>query len=510
MTGLDSAAYTPPATALGRAVILATLTMATALYAMTVTIANVALPKMQGALSATQDQIAWVVTFNLVATAVATPMTGWLAARFGRRNLLLYGVFLFTATSLLCGLATSLPELVLYRIGQGLFGAPLVPLSQAIVLDTYPRRQHGGVMAIFGMGVVLGPIVAPTIGGYLTELQNWRWVFFMIVPCGLITLLGAWAFITDRRREKDTPLDWIGFLALSAAIALFQLMLDRGERQDWFESAEIIIAACLALVAFWIFVVHSLTAARPFLNPRLLLDRNFALGLMFTLAFGMLNFTPMTLFPALLQNLRGYPDTIIGLLLAARGVGTLAGFFIMMFASRFDPRYWLALGFIMQGIAGWYMAQFDINLTTWDVAWTSAVQGLGVGLIWVPLTVITFATLDPKYLPESTAVFHLLRNIGSSIFISISVAVVLRTANVNYATMTENVSPFNEALRFSWVTGAWTTDSPRSLMALGGEIERQALMIGYVNAFWLFAITAFVVTPFIFLLRLRRPEAGGD
>ena len=487
-----------------RALMLATLTTTVALYAMTLTIANVALPQMQGALAATQDQIAWVVTFNIVATAVATPMTGWLTAKFGQRSVMVFCVAAFTLATLFCGLATGLAELVIYRVLQGMFGAPLVPLSQAIVLDSYPRHQHGIVTSLFGIGVVLGPTIAPTLGGYLSETYNWRWVFFMVVPFGMASLIGVWVFVGQAGRKTGIRLDWSGFLALSFAVAAFQLMLDRGERNDWFESNEIMIEALIAAVAFYIFIAHSLTTERPFLTPRLLLDRNFAIGMLLTLVFGMLNFTPMVLLPSMLKNLQNYPDSLIGLLLGARGMGTLAGFIIMLYANRFDPRIWLVTGFGVQAIAGWGMAQFDINATTWDIAWTSTLQGLGVGFLWVPLTLVTFATLEPRHLPEGSSIFHLLRNIGSSIHISISVALVIRTAKVNYAGMTEFVSPYNEVLKYPWARGNWNPDTTAGLAAIGGEIQRQAEMIGYINAFYFYAFTAAAVLPLIALVRWKK------
>ena len=501
-------AQTPEISAFRRAMILITLTMAVALYAMTITIANVSLPQMQGSLSATQDQIAWIITFNIVATAVATPMTGWLAARFGRRNVLIFAVLGFTLSTLLCGIATGLVELVIYRIFQGICGAPLAPLSQAIVLDTYPKERHGVVTAVFGMGVVLGPIVAPTLGGYISELYTWRWVFFMIVPFGALCFIGIWVFIWDRQQTSRIRLDWTGFLALALAIACFQLMLDRGERNDWYESIEIIVETFIAIGAFYIFIVHSLTKDAPFLNPRLLLDRSFTVGLLLTIIFGMLNFTPMVLLPPLLQTLKGYPDSIIGLLLAARGGGTLLGFIIMFFGNKLDPRIWLIFGFGLQGLAGLAMAQFDINVTTADVAWTSAMQGLGVGFLWVPLTLVTFNTLNPRYLPEGMAMFHLLRNIGSSIHISLSVALVIHMSKVNYAGLAENISPYNETLRYSWALGHWNLDSVTGLATIGNEIQRQASMIGYINAFYMYAVTALAVLPLIFLVGKRRQDTA--
>ena len=488
--------------------VLVTLTAATALVAMTVTVANTSLPQIQGSLSATQDQIALVVTFNLVAMAVGTPATGWLAARFGRRRVMTAGVVGFTLSTLLCGLSHSLPGLMIFRIGQGLFGAPLIPLGQAILLASFPQRQHGMVTAVFGLGVCVGPIVALLGGGYLSELYNWRWVFFMMVPGGVVCLAGVLVFVRSGAPAAEVRLDWTGFLALSLAIAAFQFMLDRGERNEWFASTEIVLEATLAAVAFWVFCIHVLTAERPFLNPRLLLDRNYAVGLLLTLVFGALNFSPMTLLPPLLQNLQGYPDSVIGFLLSMRGLGTFLGFMVMMFANKTDPRPWLYLGFGVQAIAGWQMAQFDINVTTWEVATSSLLQGLGVGLLWVPLTLISFRTLNPAFLPEGTAVFHLIRNMGSSIHISLSVALALRMGKVNYAGMTEHVSPYNEALLYPWVMGAFTTEGPRGLATLGREMQRQAAMIGYIDAFYFYAATAAAALPLILLVRWRKAQSA--
>ncbi len=496
----------PSISAFQRAAILITLTMSVALYAMTITIVNVSLPQMQGALSATQDQIALVVTFNIVATAVATPMTGWLAARFGRRRTMILAMGGFTVATLFCGFATGLAELVVLRFIQGFFGAPLAPLSQAIVLANYPRKSHGTVTAVFGMGVVLGPVFAPTLGGYLSEAYSWRWVFFMMVPLGCVAFAGIWAFVRVGDSTSRIRLDWTGFIALAAAIAAFQFMLDRGERADWFDSNEILLEAVVALIAIYLFFVHILTSDSPFINPRLFLDRNFAVGLLLTIIFGMLNFTPMVLLPSLLQGLKGYPDSVIGLLLAARSLGTLLGFICMFFGHRADPRIWLVCGFGFQGIAGLAMTGFDINVTTFDIAWTSFLQGLGVGFLWVPLTLVTFATLKARDLPAGMAMFHLFRNIGSSIHVSLSVALVIHMSKVNYAEIAEGVSPFNETLKYSFLLGAWNPDSTLGLAAIGGEVQRQAAMIGYIDAFYMYTLTALAVAPLIILVRWRRPE----
>jgi len=475
-----------------------TLTMSTMLYAMTVTIANVALPKMQGAFGATADQISWVVTFNLVATAVVTPMTGWLMARLGQRRVMLLSATGFTCATMACGMATSLEELVFYRVLQGMCGAPMVPGSQSIVLQAFPKDKQASTMAIFGVGVVMGPIVAPTLGGYLSDAHGWRWVFFMVVPCALVAIMGILVFVRDLGAPGKLRFDWTGFIALSLAVACTQLMLDRGEREDWFESAEIIVVGLVAAFSFYIFIAHSMTARdKPFLDFNMLKDRNFALGMGIILIFGCLNFTPMVLFPPMLQQLRDFPEITIGWLQAARGIGTLIGFVGMIWLSKLDPRLMMAIGFALQGTAGLFIASFDINMTPWDIAWTTGVQGLGTGLCWVPATQIAFATLSPQKAAEGSAVFHLIRNFGSSLFISISVAVALRTSKVNYSEMTEQISPLNESLLYPSVTGGWNPETMEGLMALSGEIGRQSLMIGYLNAFLLFSVVSFAVIPFI-------------
>lgn len=489
--------------------VLATLTLAGSLYGMTIMIVSVVLPQVQGSLSATQDQISWTVTFNLVATAVATPMTGWLVGRFGRRRLMLGCLAGFTVSTVACGAAESLGALVVWRVLQGAFGAPIVPMSQAIVLDTYPKSQHAAAQSVFGMGVVVAPVFGPTLGGYLAEIYNWRAAFYMIAPLSVVSLMAVWATIRDREGELKRPLDWTGFLALSATVVCLQLMLDRGERRDWFESSEILLEAAGAAVALWIFLTHSLTTPRPFLDLRLLLDRNYAVGLVLVTLYGMLNFTPMILLPPLLQGVMGYPDSIIGMLLAARGVGAVLGFFLAGWIGRLDPRVGITLGFLLLAASGWDMSTFNPDVGFWRVAANSVTQGVAIGIIWVPLSVATFATLDPRRLPEATAVFHLLRNFGSSLFIALSVVVVLRTSKFNYAGMVEHVSPYNETLAYPWAIGLWDAASLAGLARLGGEIQRQALMIGYVNAFWLYmAASLAVVLPALLVRRARSGRAA--
>jgi DHA2 family multidrug resistance protein len=487
-------------TPLKRALILGIVTITTTLYSTTILVVSVILPQMQGALSATQDQIAWVMTFNILATAIVTPMTGWLTARFGRRKVMIYCQAGFTVATLLCGLADSLETLVLYRVLQGGLGAPITPLAQAIILDTYPKEQHSTATSIFGMGVVVGPVVGPVLGGHLADLYSWRWAFYMVVPVALIAWTALYYVVTDKGRKAEARLDWTGFLALTVAIGCVQLMLDRGQRQDWFDSLEIVLEAGIGSIAFYVFITHTLTTARPFLTPSLLLDRNYALGLVLVFIYGMLNFTPMVLFPPMLQGLMGYPNSVIGELLAARGIGAIGGFFAAMFVARMDPRVGMCIGMGLQAVSGMIMMSFDHNVPFQTVAMVGALQGMAVGLFWVPLMVASFSTLNPAYLAESSSIFHLLRNLGSSMLISLSVATVIRASGENYARMTEFATPFNPNLEGAGMT----LDTLGGLAGISGEILRQASMLGYLNAFALFTATSLASIPLILLFRVRK------
>ncbi len=487
-----------------RAIILVTMSLCTMLYALTLTIVNVALPQLQGALSATPDQVSWVVTLNVVATAVATPMTGWFTARFGERRVLIVAVIGFAVSSLLCATATSLAPLLIYRIGQGVFGAPLVPLAQAIIVATYPPDQRAMAQGIFGMSVVIGPAIAPALGGYLAEEYNWRWIFILILPLCLAALIGVIAFIRDSGPRRKLRLDWTGFLALSVAVTCLQLMMDRGERLDWFESGEIILVTVLMGLGFYLFVVQTLTHPEPFISPAIFRDRNFNVGLFLVFVYGLLNVTPTVLFPSMLQNLKGYPDSLIGILLAARGAGMVIGFFTAALMGRFDPRVGLLLGLGLVGWSGWQMANFNLDVSPFDVGVAGVVQGIGTGVMWVPLSIVTFATLPPDKLAEGSSLFHLLRNFGSSIFISLSVMVMIRTSKVSYSELTQNISPTNEVLQFPWIMGQWNAESVPGLAALSSEIDRQATMIGYSNAFLLYAFVCVAAAPFLMLVKIQR------
>ncbi|MGE4219684.1 MAG: DHA2 family efflux MFS transporter permease subunit [Alphaproteobacteria bacterium] len=495
-----------------RAMILITSTVNTAILGLTLLVVSVVLPKLQGALSATPDQIAWVVTFNIIATAVATPMSGWLAARFGRRNTMLACSIGFAIATAMCAAAESLEALVFYRVLQGALGAPLNPLSNAVILSAYPKEQHGRVNAIYGMGVVIGPALGPIIGGVLTELYGWRWAFLFVGVMSAIAVIGTWLFIHDdenaRADRSKTSLDWTGFLALSFAIVCLQLVLDRGNRADWFQSTEIVIEAGLACAALYVFIVHCLTAQRPFLDLRLLLDRNYSIGLLLVLVYGMMNFTPMVLLPPMLQGLAGYPDDVIGGLVSSRGAGAFLGFILALAIDRVDPRIRIGAGFLIQAASGWMMMQFDVNVTALAVTTTSMMQGLSVGLIWVPLVVTTFSTIDRRSFNEAAAVFHLFRYIGSSIFISLCVTVILRDAAAHHERLGEWVTPYNDLFSYDRLAGLWSTERLVDVAMLGRELDRQAQMLGYLQAFGFYAVLNLAIVALVLLV--KSPDRSAD
>lgn len=503
--GIEDEDTAPAVSAAQRYLTLATVVLGSSLYGTALLTTSTILPQMQGALSATQDEIAWVMTFNILATAVVTPMTGWLVSRFGTKRVVIWSIACFTVATLFCGMVQSLEALVVWRIVQGGAGAPVVPLSQSILFDTFPRRQHTMVMSIFGMAVAVAPAFGPVVAGYLAEVHSWRWSFYMLVPIGICATIGMASTLPPDNRLTRVRFDWTGFIALATSLAAVQLVLARGVRLDWFDSTEIVIESLIAAIAFYVFVVHSIGARAPFVNLRLLSDRNYAIGLALVTIYGMLNFTPMVLLPPLLQQQVGFPDALVGQVIGCRGLGMLVGFMAAGFMSRIDPRISMAFGFGLQTAAGLWMLTFDLNVTMDILIVNSAVQGFAVGVVWVPITVVAFGTLEARYYAEASAIFHLLRNIGSSFFISLSIAEIVRTTAANYGRMTEMITPYNRALAMPGVTGGWTFDTVPGLARVAKEIARQATMIGYLNAFAMYTVASGLAVAFALMARGRKP-----
>jgi DHA2 family multidrug resistance protein len=486
------------------ALITASVGLASFLYSVDWTIAAVALPHMQGTFSATQDQIAWVITSYIVASAISIPCAGWLSLRFGRKRVFLWAVTVFMAASVMCGAAGSLAFEVFARVLQGLGGAFLIPLSHAIILDTYPPEEQGKAMALWGMASVMGSFVGPTVGGYVTEYLSWRYIFYINVPFGLLALAGVALFVPETRVDRKRPFDAFGFLSLALGVGALQLMLDRGGQLDWFESWEITVEACLAALGFYLFNVHCLTARQPFLDPRLLANRRFFLGLVFAFIYGFVTTPPMVLMPSFLDQVRGYPIDTIGLLQAPRGVGLFAAMVLGgRLTGRVDPRTLIAVGLVCLAFSSWEMSTWTGEVGVWPLVWTNFLQGIGGGIILVPIQVVAFPALEPHRRTEATAVYNLVRSIGASIGVSGALALYVRTSSITHSELANHATPFNRALQ---APHGWSMATPQDLMHLEREISRQAAVVGFTGDFWLFALVAAAALPLLlFIGRTRLP-----
>jgi len=466
------------------------------------TIANVALPHMQASLSATQDTINWVLTSYIVASAIALPISGWLADKVGRKRLLLISVVVFTAASVLCATATSLPEMVLFRALQGVGGAFIVPLAQATLFDINPREKHGQAMALFGGGVMIGPILGPVLGGWLTDNYNWRWVFLVNLPVGLICILIMMRFM-PKTETHDRKFDMFGFALLAIALGALQFCLDRGQQNDWFSSWETIIEAGLAIGAGWMFVVHMVTAKHPLFDRVMFTDRNFATSMVFMAVTGVLLLAGLALLPPLLQNMYGYSVLQSGFLTAPRGVGTLLSMLIAgRLTGKIDARLMVGVGVILMGVSLHMMTGFAIDQPSRPVVVSGVVQGLGLGLIFVPLQTLAFETLAARYRTTGAALLNLSRNVGGSVGISVVSTQLVRMTQVAHADIAAHITQHTMAtINSTQIETAVPTAGPLVLAYLNGEITRQALFIAYLDDFKLMMMVTFVILPLLFFMK---------
>jgi len=493
------------------ALITISVMLGTLMQVLDTTIANVALPNMQGTLSATQDQISWVLTSYIVGAAIMTPPTGWLAGRFGRKRIYLISMVGFVVVSFLCGTATSLTEMVLLRVLQGLFGASMVPISQAILLDSYPREKHGMAMAIFGLGIMLGPILGPTLGGYLTEYYSWRWVFFINIPVGIMAVLMTMSYVHETELSKTRTFDGWGFLFMSVAIGALQMMLDRGERQDWFNSAEIIIEFGLVLTGLWLFFIHTFKREHPYIELKLFKDRNFLLGNVIGFIVFISLFSIMSLIPPFVQNLLDYPVIITGLVLMPRGIGTMLSMIVVgRLSNKMDPRLNMSVGLFIMALSMYFMSHFDTGIDTWAITWTGFLQGLGMGQVMVPLMTVAFSTLPAKLRTEGTGVYNLIRNIGGSVGISIAFTLLSRNTQISHEVLGGHINPYNQAMQLSPMASQMNLHNTHDLAILNGLVTKQASMIGFNNDFKLMMIMSLAAIPLVFLMRQPKyPEKTG-
>jgi MFS transporter, DHA2 family, multidrug resistance protein len=495
-----------PAAAINRPAITISIMLATIMQAIDTTIANVALPHIQGSLSAAQDQITWVLTSYIVVAAIMTPLTGWLAGAFGIKRVFLVSVAGFTAASVLCGMAESLAQIVLFRLLQGICGAALMPLSQAVLLRINPAERHGQAMAVWGTGVMIGPIVGPALGGWLTDNYNWRWVFYINLPIGIIAFCGILMFIHEARHVSRERFDFFGFGALGIAIGSLQLLLDRGEIKDWFHSTEIWVEAVAAGLAFYLFAVHTITAQeRPFLDRDLLRNRNFAAGLVMMFFVGVIMFATLALLPTMLQQSMHYPVATAGLVTAPRGVGTMIGMFLVgRIINTVDVRLIILGGLALTAYSLFQMSGFSLAMDMGPVVVSGLIQGFGLGFVFVPLSTISFATLPRAMLTQATAVFSLVRNIGSSIGIATLEVLFVENTQTVHAQLVENLRPDNPVARAPDLAAPYSLSAPPGIAALNAEVTRQAQMVAYIDDFKLMMIIAVLSAPLVLLLRKPR------
>ena len=451
---------------------------ATIMQALDTTIANVALPYMQGTLSASQDQINWVLTSYIVAAAIMTAPVGWIANRFGRKKIFIICSAGFTVASVMCGLAQDITQMVLFRLLQGVFGAALVPLSQTVMLDSYALHERAKAMSIWGMGVMLGPIMGPSLGAWLTETYSWHWVFFVNLPFGIVTVLGLMTFMDETTPNVELRFDWFGFLALAIGIGSMQLALDRGEQLGWLESPEIVAETIIAIAGFYYFFAHSFTTQRPFIQFAIFKDRNFIGGCVFMAVMGLVLYSTMALASPYLQNVIGYPIMTAGLLLATRGLGT---FVAMMLVGRtmkyIEARTLIASGMILMSVSLFSMTGWTDQTGVPTIVIVSIAQGFGLGLVFVPLSTVAFLTLPNHLRTDGTSMLTLVRNVASSIGISVVIAKLTAGGREAYAVLNEHVTPFNHAMQMPNVAGIlnMNTDSGRAIMDVMLQVQAQII-----------------------------------
>jgi DHA2 family multidrug resistance protein len=483
---------------------------ATIMQALDTTIANVALPYMQGSLSASYDQISWVLTSYIVAAAVMTAPVGWLADRFGRKKLFIVCVGGFTVASFLCALAQNIEQIVAFRLLQGMCGAALVPLSQSLMLAAYPIEQRGQAMGIWGMGVMLGPIMGPTLGGFLTDNYSWHWVFLVNIPVGILTVLGLIVFMDETKRHEHLRFDWFGFLALAVGIGSLQLMLDRGQHLGWFTSPEIVAEAIISVAGFYYFFAHSLTTNEPFVRFAIFRDRNFLIASFFMMIMGLMLFSSMALATPFLQNVLGYPITTTGWVLASRGLGTLLAMLIIGRLLRmFEARYLILIGLSLTAATLYQMTGFTANTSTREIVICGLVQGFGMGFVFVPMSTVAFLTLPAQLRTDGTAMLTLVRNVASSVGISVVIANLTSKTTVFYSQFTEHLTPFNDALQHPdvarWIDLA--TDQGRALA--DQMLNLQASIMAYAVDYALLTAVCVLAIPFVIAVGSTASLRGG-
>jgi MFS transporter, DHA2 family, multidrug resistance protein len=492
---------------------------ATFMEVLDTTVVNVSLPHIAGNLSATIDESTWVLTSYLVANAIVLPLTGWLARFFGRKRLLMVSVTGFTIASLLCGLALNLPMLVLFRLIQGATGGAMQPLSQAVMLEAFPPAQRGKAMGFWGLGIVVAPILGPVLGGWLTDTYSWRWVFYINLPVGIISLVMTKMYIFDPpyMKTETSRVDYWGIGLLALGIGALQLLLDKGQEEDWFASHFMTALAITSAAALVIFLVHEWTAEEPVVDLRVFKIRTYSTGVFLMTTLGFVLYGSLVLLPILLQTLLGYPSLQAGIAMAPRGLGSFIGMpMIGLLIGRVDARKMVAAGLWVGGLTLFWLGQVNLQAGYWDFFWPQFVQGLALSMLFVPLTTISMDPIPRERMGNATSLFNLMRNIGGSIGIAITGTMLARQQQVHYATLGSNVNPYSatsqgmlERLRDGFIASGSdpVTASQRALAAMSGLVHRQAAIVTFVEIFRLLGIMFLLLIPLVMLM--KRPSGRG-
>jgi DHA2 family multidrug resistance protein len=493
---------------------------ATFMEVLDTTVVNVSLPHIASSLSATTDEATWALTSYLVANAIILPMTGWLASKFGRKRLLMWSTSGFTLASFLCGAAPNLASLVIFRIIQGATGGALQPLSQAVLLESFKPEERGRAMGFWGLGIVVAPIFGPVFGGWVTENYSWRWVFYINLPVGIISLIMTQLYVFDPPylRRESNRIDYWGMGLLVVGIGALQFVLDKGQQEDWFASTMITTLAIISAIGLIALVVQQLMSKEPIIDLHLFADRSYSVGVFLMTVLGFVLYGSLVLLPITLQTLFGYPSLEAGEAMAPRGIGSLFMMPIVgVLTSKIDARKLLALGLFIGGITMVWLGQLNLNAGYWDIFWPQLLQGAGMALLFVPLTTVSMATIAPQRMGYATSLFNLMRNIGGGIGIAITGTMLARTRTANTALLGEHVTIYDpttqsllEQLKAGFVAAGSDAVSAtnQAYIALYGMIQRQAAMVSFVNIFRLLGFLFLVLIPLVLIMRRPKGSSG--
>ncbi len=478
--------------------------MAAGVYAAAWTIPNAVLPQMQGDLSVSIDQISWVVTATVVAGAIGIPLTPWLSHRLGSKKLMMTTLGAFTLASVLVGTASTFEEVIIWRVVAALSGAPIIALSQAVTMEIFDGDRRTMAFSMWSIGMAAGWVFAPAAGAWLADLVSWRLTFLSIVPFGIVALMCCGMFMPAMPKKDPVKFDWTGFLALAFALTMMQVVVNRGQRMDWFDSPVILVLSGLGLIAFYLYLVHTSHCRQPFLDWVIFRDRNLVFGLLITMIYAYVGLVPLVILPTMLEQLRGLEVFTVGLLVVPRGTAQMLGMVVAgIMASRIDPRKLLVCGLIVFSASSWYMAHYNLSIGVWDVFWPTVVQGFSMAFIWIPAMALMYATIDNELRTSAATLVSLTYSLSSSLGVALAVTVLGRSVQINHAEIGALVEPTREIFQFGENSTNWDTQALDRLIAMEQEVTLQAYAIGYANVFWLLAVSTLVILPLV--LFLRRP-----